>query len=114
MNSSTRLTGLFAALLAVVLSVGLASPAQAQVGPLLSVSIDCPTTIPDSIYGNVNCVIGYANSTGSYIPDSRIVREGGYEGLTSQQVYFLPAPFTERIDAEIGQIVAKAIGDLKD
>jgi len=58
-------------------------------------------------------VIGYANSTGSYIPDKRIVREGGYEGLTSQQVYFLPAPFTEKIDEEIKQIVTRAISALK-
>lgn len=58
-------------------------------------------------------VIGYANSTGSYIPDKRIVREGGYEGLTSQHVYFLPAPFTENIDDEIKKIVARAIDALK-
>ena len=58
-------------------------------------------------------VIGYVNSTGSYIPDKRIVREGGYEGLTSQHVYFLPAPFTENIDEEIKQIVTRAIDALK-
>ena len=54
-------------------------------------------------------VIGYANGTGSYIPDKRIVREGGYEGLTSQHAYFLPAPFTENIDTEIKQIVTRAL-----
>jgi hypothetical protein len=55
-------------------------------------------------------IVGYANSTGSYIPDRRIVREGGYEGLTSQRAYFLPAPFTENIDAEVKQIVTRALG----
>jgi hypothetical protein len=55
------------------------------------------------------CVVGYANSTSSYIPDARIVREGGYEGLTSQYAYGLPAPFTENIDSEIKQIVAAAL-----
>jgi len=58
-------------------------------------------------------VIGYANGTGSYIPDKRIVREGGYEGLTSQHAYFLPAPFTENIDSEIKQIVTRAINTVK-
>lgn len=58
-------------------------------------------------------VIGYANSTGAYIPDRRIVREGGYEGLTSQHAYFLPAPFTENIEAEIRRIVGKAMETLK-
>ncbi len=54
-------------------------------------------------------VIGYANSTSSYIPDQRILREGGYEALSSQQVYGLPAPFTENIDAEIKAIVTEAL-----
>lgn len=54
-------------------------------------------------------VIGYANNTGSYIPDSRIIREGGYEGLVSQHVYGLPGPFTEKIDEEVRKIVAKAV-----
>ena len=54
-------------------------------------------------------VIGYANGTGSYIPDSQIVREGGYESLTSQHAYFLPAPFTENIENEIKEIVQRAM-----
>jgi len=54
-------------------------------------------------------VIGYANSTSCYIPDNNIVREGGYEGLTSQHAYALPAPFTENIEAEIKQIVTRAL-----
>ncbi|MHC4581301.1 MAG: hypothetical protein ACYS14_07570, partial [Planctomycetota bacterium] len=58
-------------------------------------------------------VIGYANGTSSYIPDKQIVREGGYEGLTSQHAYFLPAPFTENIEAEIKQIVIRAIEAVK-
>jgi hypothetical protein len=58
-------------------------------------------------------VIGYANGTSSYIPDKRIVQEGGYEGLTSQHAYFLPAPFTTNIDDEIKQIVTRAISAVK-
>ena len=58
-------------------------------------------------------VIGYANGTSSYIPDKQIVREGGYEGLTSQYAYFLPAPFTENIESEIKQIVTRAINAVK-
>ena len=54
-------------------------------------------------------VIGYANSTSSYLPDRRIVREGGYEGLTSQHAYGLAAPFTENIESEIKRIVARAM-----
>ena len=58
-------------------------------------------------------VIGYANGTSSYIPDEQIVREGGYEGLTSQHAYFLPAPFTENIESEIKQMVRQAMEAVK-
>lgn len=54
-------------------------------------------------------VVAYANSTGSYIPDQRIMREGGYEVMSSQQAYALPAPFTENIETEIKHIVKKAL-----
>jgi len=54
-------------------------------------------------------VIAYANSTGCYIPDQRILREGGYEALSSQQVYGLPAPFTENINRENKAIVTSAL-----
>ncbi len=53
-------------------------------------------------------VVGYVNSTTAYLPDSRMVREGGYEGLTSLR-YYLPGPFTENIDAEVKAIIAKAL-----
>jgi neutral ceramidase len=58
-------------------------------------------------------VIAYANSTSCYIPDQRILREGGYEALSSQQVYSLPAPFTENIDREIKAIVTSALKQVK-
>ncbi len=54
-------------------------------------------------------VIAYANSTSSYIPNQRIMREGGYEAVSSQQAYALPAPFTESIETEIKQIVTTAL-----
>ena len=54
-------------------------------------------------------VIGYANNTNAYIPDRRIVSEGGYEGFSSHRVYFQPGPFTEKIDQEIKQIVTRAL-----
>ena len=53
-------------------------------------------------------VIGYASNVDAYIPDKRIVREGGYEGGDAQK-FFLPGPFTENIDSEIKQIVTRAI-----
>ncbi len=57
-------------------------------------------------------VIGYANNVDAYIPDKRIVCEGGYEGGDAQK-FFLPGPFTEDIDSEIKQIVDRAIDAVK-
>ncbi len=54
-------------------------------------------------------VIGYANNTSAYIPDKRIVREGGYEGFSSHRVYFQPGPFTQAINQEVKAIVARAL-----
>lgn len=53
-------------------------------------------------------VAGYANNTTCYIPDSKMIDEGGYESIRSQK-YALPAPFTKSIDEEIKSIVVKAI-----
>ncbi len=58
-------------------------------------------------------LVGYVNGTDSYIPDKRIVREGDYEGLTSQHANLFPAPFTENINSEIKQIVTRAIKAVK-
>ena len=58
-------------------------------------------------------VIGYANNTNAYIPDSRIVREGGYEGFNSHRVYFQPGPFTENINREVETIVNRALEAVK-
>ncbi|MCK4856530.1 MAG: neutral/alkaline non-lysosomal ceramidase N-terminal domain-containing protein [candidate division Zixibacteria bacterium] len=57
-------------------------------------------------------VIGYVNNVDAYIPDKRVVREGGYEGGDAQK-FFLPGPFTENIDSEIKQIVDRAIDAVK-
>ena len=53
-------------------------------------------------------VIGYVSNVDAYIPDKRIVREGGYEGGEAQK-FFLPGPFTEKIESEIKPIVTKAL-----
>jgi len=54
-------------------------------------------------------VIGYANSTSAYIPDARIIREGGYEGDVSQRVYALPGLFTGKIEGEVMAVARKAL-----
>jgi hypothetical protein len=54
-------------------------------------------------------VIAYANEVAAYIPTARIVREGGYEGDSSHMTYVLPAPFTERVEAELLTLLERAV-----
>ncbi|MGC8737699.1 MAG: neutral/alkaline non-lysosomal ceramidase N-terminal domain-containing protein [Candidatus Hydrogenedens sp.] len=43
-------------------------------------------------------VLGYSNDLMSYIPSARVIREGGYEGDTSQLEYKMPAKWKEDIE----------------
>jgi neutral ceramidase len=42
--------------------------------------------------------IGYANDVFAYIPSVRILREGGYEALSSGIYYGMPGPFAEPVE----------------
>jgi neutral ceramidase len=59
------------------------------------------------IFGQELFVMGYSNDVMSYIPSSRILREGGYEGSQSQIVYGLPATWKADIEAVIINEVLK-------
>lgn len=50
------------------------------------------------IYGDRLFVLGYSNDVMAYIPSSTILKEGGYEGETSQMAYGLPAKWDDGIE----------------
>ena len=58
-------------------------------------------------------VVAYANATEAYIPSAAIAREGGHEGGSSHRAYFLPAPFTPRVEAEFKAVVERGLGRRK-
>ena len=64
------------------------------------------------IFGQETFVLGYSNDVMAYIPSTRILREGGYEGQSSQMVYGLPSKWAPDIEAvilhEIVRLAAKA------
>lgn len=65
------------------------------------------------IFGPDLFVLGYSNDVMSYIPSARIVKEGGYEGASSQMVYGLPSTWKPEIETLIvGEVlkVAKEAG----
>lgn len=59
------------------------------------------------IFGPELFVMGYSNDVMSYIPTVEILREGGYEGHTSQMAFGLPAKWKESIEPTI-------IGEVKN
>jgi neutral ceramidase len=46
-------------------------------------------------------VAGYCNDVMSYIPNKRILGEGGYEALDSMIYYGMPGPYTEEVEERI-------------
>jgi hypothetical protein len=57
------------------------------------------------MFGRDIFVMGYSNDVMSYIPSARVLREGGYEGASSQVVYGMPGLWEADIEARIIQKV---------
>ena len=53
------------------------------------------------IFGYDSFVMGYTNDVMTYIPTTRVLLEGGYEGATSQMVYGMPAKWAFDIESTI-------------
>lgn len=55
--------------------------------------------------GTATWVAGYSNDVMSYIPSRRVLKEGGYEGATSNVYYGLPTLWHESLEEEIVKAV---------
>src|SRR5690606_30886244 len=53
------------------------------------------------IFGQEIFVMGYSNDVMAYIPSATILREGGYEGATSQMVYGLASTWASNLETLI-------------
>ncbi|MFW6157452.1 MAG: hypothetical protein ACOC4S_01285, partial [Balneolaceae bacterium] len=53
------------------------------------------------MFGQELFILGYSNDVMAYIPSTRILMEGGYEGETSQMVYGLPSVWKADIQTTI-------------
>lgn len=59
------------------------------------------------IFGPDIFVLGYSNDVMAYIPSTTILKEGGYEGESSQMVYGLPSKWASTIEATIFQEIMR-------
>jgi GTP-binding protein HflX len=65
-------------------------------------------------YGwNNTWVCGYNNDLTSYIPSLRVLKEGGYEGLTGMFEYGHRAPYTEAVEERITTKVSELVDRVK-
>ncbi|SDM80295.1 Neutral/alkaline non-lysosomal ceramidase, N-terminal [Daejeonella rubra] len=65
------------------------------------------------VFGPDLFVMGYSNDVMAYIPTAEILREGGYEGHTSQMAFGMPAKWKESIEPTIMRevmILAEQLG----
>lgn len=65
------------------------------------------------IFGPELFIMGYSNDVMAYIPTAEILREGGYEGHTSQMAFGMPAKWKESIEPTIMKevmILAEQLG----
>jgi hypothetical protein len=46
-------------------------------------------------------VVGYSNDVFAYVPSTRVLKEGGYEGAGAMIYYGLPGPFAESVEETI-------------
>ncbi len=53
------------------------------------------------MFGQKTFVMGYSNDVMGYIPTLKILKEGGYEGLTSQMSGTMPGPWNDDIEETI-------------
>lgn len=53
------------------------------------------------VFGPDLVVMGYSNDVMGYIPSTTILREGGYEGASSQMVYGMPSTWAATLEIEI-------------
>jgi len=64
-------------------------------------------------YGWDSFVFAYSNDVMAYIPSVTILKEGGYEGDSSQKVYGLPSLWDPRIESLIYSVCDQVVADLK-
>lgn len=62
---------------------------------------------------NKAMVLAYSNDLMSYIPSARIIKEGGYEGDTSQLEYKMPAKWKEEIEELIINTINRLWNQIK-
>jgi hypothetical protein len=84
-----------------------------MVGLAGEVTVDYDLRLKKELGANKLWVAGYSNDVFAYIPSSRILKEGGYEGGGAMIYYGQPGPFAPGIEESIIREVHEVIGNLR-
>ncbi len=84
-----------------------------MVGLAGEVTVDYDLRLKKELGADKLWVAGYSNDVFAYIPSSRILKEGGYEGGGAMIYYGQPGPFAPGIEESIIREVHEVIGNLR-
>lgn len=65
-----------------------------------------------NLYGRDTFVFGYSNDVMAYIPTTRVLGEGGYEGATSQMAFGMPGTWKASIEMLIFKEIEKLVKEM--
>ncbi len=84
-----------------------------MIGLAGEVTVDYDLRLKKELGADKLWVAGYSNDVFAYIPSSRILKEGGYEGGGAMIYYGQPGPFAPGIEESIIREVHEVIGNLR-
>jgi len=77
------------------------------------VVVDYALRVKRNLDGSKTVVSAYCNDVMAYIPSSRVLREGGYEGGGAMVYYAQPGPWAEDVEERVFQALAELLNGLR-
>jgi hypothetical protein len=75
-------------------------------------TVDYALRIKRSAGSSHTWVAAYCNDVMAYIPSSRVLKEGGYEGATSMIYYGQPTVWSDRVEEDVIDAVTRVLGTI--
>jgi neutral ceramidase len=76
------------------------------------VVVDYSLRLKEELGKDKTWVAGYANDVMAYIPSKRVLKEGGYEGVSAMVIYGLPSPWAPEVEEMIVKEVHRQAGEV--
>ena len=77
------------------------------------VVVDYALRLKSDLSGSTNWISGYCNDVMAYIPSSRVLKEGGYEGESAMIYYGLPTKWSGNVEEHIVKTVRELAEEVR-